>query len=416
MVRHHVKFLVIYCRTLKLTMNRRIIDNFFHKFLFAFVALFFLFSPLLSGGASNSQDYVEIVIPYSSQILISFYVLAIIFGLIYSKFKFNLSVVISVVFALFCYYFSSFGSLLLSRDLKFGYLILAFPSGLIFARVMSSIKFGNISLYATIIHGFFILGLSLVGDLIPGVDYILSENYLNKFDGDGSIRSSGLFLNNNTLGSSYLLMIIFTMIFADLPSSKRIILLGFYFVVLFSAFNITSLLYVVCYALLFFIKYFFRSARIKYGIILFYAFLFIMPLILDDKVDAIESKVTDSGLVKINLFLSTLYEYNYNIVSLLFGGVPGYTESTLIDLIYYFGLSLTLIFLFFMLMISVRSYSDRGKIKFHVFYVALIYLLFVQNSVFLPLNLFLFGIVLGVDLSVGAFKNPHQLSRFTRDS
>lgn len=397
-------------------MNRRIIVNFFHKLLYTFVALFLLFAPLLSGGASNSQDYVEIVVPYSSQILISFYVLTIISGLIYSKLKFNLSVVLSVVFALFCYCFSSFGSLLLSRDLKFGYLILAFPSGLIFARVVSSIKFGNISLYATIIHGFFILGLSLVGDLIPGVGYILSENYLNKFDGDGAIRSSGLFLNNNTLGSSFLLMIIFTMIFTDLSSSKRIILLGFYFVVLLFAFNITSLLYVVFYALLFFIKYFSRPARIKYGVILLSTFLFVMSLMLNDKINAIESKVTDSGLVKINLFLGTLYEYNYNIVGFLFGGVPGYTESTLIDLIYYFGLSLTLIFLFFMLMISVRSCSRRGGIKFHVFYVALIYLLFVQNSVFLPLNLFLFGVVLGVDLSVGAFKNPHQLSRFIRDS
>ena len=211
-------------------------------------------------------------------------------------------------------------------------------------------------------------------------------------------------------------MIIFTMIFADLTYFKRIILLGFYFVVLLSAFNITSLLYVVCYALLFFIKYFLRSARIIYGIILFSAVLFIMPLLLNDKVDDIETKATGSGLVKINLFLNTLHEYNYHHVGLLFGGIPGYTESTLIDLIYYFGLSLTLFFLFLMLMISVKSYFGRSKIKFHVFYVALIYLLFVQNSVFLPLNLFLFGIVLGVDLSFGVFKNPHQPGRVIRDS
>lgn len=397
-------------------MKRRIVDNLFHKSIFISVSLFFLFAPLLSGGASNSQDYEKIVIPYSSQILISFYVFAIISGLIYSNFKFNLSIVISIVFTFFCYFYSSFGSLLLSRELKFGYLILAFPSGLIFARVMSSIKFRSIVLYSTIVHGFFILALSLFGDLIPGANFILSDNYLNKFNGDDLVRSSGLFLNNNSLGSSYLLMIVCAMIFADLPFSRRMILFGFYFLVLLSAFNLTSLLYVVCYALLFSIKYFYRSARINYGIFSFSVLLFVVLLFFNYRFDLIESKFSDSGLVKINLFLDTLFNYDYQPFRLLFGGVPGYTESTLIDLIYYFGFFLTLIFLFLVLMILIRSYLVGGKIKFHIFYFALIYLLFVQNSVFMPLNMFLFGIVLGVDLSVGAFKNPHQPSQLIQDS
>lgn len=395
-------------------MKRIIINIIFSKFIFIFVFFFFIFAPLLSGGASNSQDYVEIAVPYSSHILISFCVFAIIFGLIYCNFKFNLSVVISIIFALFCYYYSSLGSLLLSRDLKFGYLILALPSGLIFASVMSSINLGNIAVYATIVHGLSILLLSFAGDLIPGADYILSENYLNKFDGYASIRSSGLFMNNNTLGSSYLLMIIFGIIFADLSSFKRAILFGFYFVVLIYAFNLTSLLYVVCYALFFSIKYFVRPARFRYGILVLFTIFFIISLFFIDRFDAFQTKFTESGLVKINLFLGTLYDYDYHPFRLLFGGVPGYTESTLIDLIYYFGFSLTLPFLFFMFMILIRSYFGGRKIEFHIFYLALIYLLFVQNSVFLPLNLFLFGIVLGVDFSVGALKNPHQFGRFAQ--
>lgn len=365
--------------------------------------LLMILGPALSGGSSNSHDYSEFSIPYSVYLLTSFFFIFIVSGFIYNFTRHSLNNFIVLSLIVFYYYFSQLGNLIIYRETKFIFALIAVPAGIYITNIFTAQRIQKIIFNSSFLHGGIIIFIVFFGIFVPGIDLIFSENYLNKLDDENLTRSSGLFLNNNSLGSTYLLIMTFIFSTSNFHINRRILIIFIYSFILILAYNYTALFFILSYFFWLIIRNFFFSRKIDL-IFLFCliisVFLLIFYFIAD--MDFIYSKIHSSGFLKFNLFFETLGNINLNYIFLFFGGIPGYTESTLIDLIYYFGPLLAGLFFMILIVAFVRSlllyvYS-KTKNKFYIFYLSFLYLLLVQNSVFLPLNLFLFGIVLGFDL------------------
>lgn len=370
------------------------------------ILILLLFGPLLSGGSSNSFDYNSFSIPFSSHILWLIFLVIFMLGISGSFNTIDLKLIFLMLLVLFLHIYALFGNILLDREAKFIFLIIALPAGYVVSKVLSLNLINSLFLKGIYLHALVIIILSFFANIVPGSELIFSQNHIDKFDEANSVRSSGLFLNNNSLGSSYLLM--FTFFFSTLnwEFGKKLFFLFFCCFIFIVSRNFTGLMFSILMIIYYLLANMVHYKRIL-KIILFFSFAFLaLYFLVINNSGLIGVKVQNSGIIKYKLFYDTIINYDISITSLFFGGIPSYTESTLIDLIYYFGFLIALIIILTLFLMVIRSFinskSNRTIKYFTLFYFSLAYLLFVQNSVLLPINIFIIGLALGYDVGLKA--------------
>jgi hypothetical protein len=359
----------------------------------------------MSGGASNGQEYSEFFQFNSGAIVIVFcFLIIFIAGIpIYLKnFNFNDFILLLFIFTMFS--FSLFGNIFLNRDSKFSFLLLSIPVGILVSRVLCLSVIAKIIFSATLFHSIIILGAAFFLDFIPFSDYFFTIDHLNKFNNSIFVRSSGLFLNNNSLGSGLLLMVVFCYILFRPSPEMSFFIIIISILIFYISQNFTGLLFLLSLFLFEYRSFFFIKLKSCAELYLKIIFIFMLIAVLYFfyliNIDLIIYKLHGSGIVKIDAFFAALSSMDLSVFGLFFGGIPGYTESSLLDFAYYFGPLWAILFsLFIIYLIGIyrfRCYLVSGcAFHFYIFYICFLYLLIVQNSVFLPVNLFLFGLVWG---------------------
>jgi hypothetical protein len=366
-----------------------------------------LFAPVLSGGVSNGQEYSEFFQFNSGAVIIIFCFLIFFiagFPIYLNNFNFNLNDIILLSFIFTMFSFSLFGNIFLNRDSKFSFLLLSIPVGILVSRVLCLSVIAKIIFFAVLFHSLIIFGAAFFLDFIPFSDYFFTIDHLNKFNNSIFVRSSGLFLNNNSLGSGFLLMVVFCYVLFRRSPKVSFFIIFISILTFYIAQNFTGLFFLLSLVLFVYLPMFFK--RLKSHIELYLKIIFIFMLITAFyffyiiNIDLFLYKFHDSGSVKIDAFFASLNSMDLSLFGLFFGGVPGFTESSLIDFAYYFGPLWAILFSSF---ITYLIYINRLRCSlipgyvfhYYLFYICFLYLLIVQNSVFLPVNLFLFGLIWG---------------------
>lgn len=289
---------------------------------------------------------------------------------------------------------------------QFNFLIVMAIAGLLIGQS----RFVKVINLGVVLSGLLIFCSIVILALLPGtlgVMFLLDPEAVEQLGGGDRffLMNSGILFNNNAVGS---VLSVMTAFFLTTETPLRRVSLGSVIVLSFLlacivAGNATGTL--MCSLLAGYYFFFMlkpRTVLIKTIRSLFGLTLVLVPLLwvlIDYDFFLYKS---ESGSAKIGIFIENMSLFFDSPWMWLWGGREEalYSESTLIDFLYYFGL-MGLFVLLALILIGLQNNSRvrgaGGRVAIYGsrhFFVVLILLLFLQNSVWLPPVCFLFGLVL----------------------
>jgi hypothetical protein len=365
------------------------------------------FSSLLTGGETAAARYAEVNVPFGKDLLFLAAVYLIALGLLYRNrlLTLQLPIIIMVLLLMFLWIWGRLSSVFTAREfLQFDFFILMSVVGLIVgsSNARSTIESGAIMSALLIVLSIFAFGSmpELLGPLS-----LYDPEILERI-GTGTglfFRNSGILLNNNTVGSVLSVLFAYLLYVRRLRgngSSVDYTMLIIFLAVIVSGNATAALLCSLLYSYSLFTNHY-MSAK-KGCLLVFVSMLIVFSsavIVTGYDNDYLAYKF-ESATVKGSVFLSNLSDFYTGLGSILFGNRDAafLSESTLIDVIYYFGLPglilFVILFIFGVTGPFGRVNSLGHKVSNLTLYITIFILLIVQNSVLLPPVSFLFGVML----------------------
>jgi hypothetical protein len=371
------------------------------------VIIIIAFSSLLSGGETAAARYAELNIPFGKELLFLAAVYSMALGLIYRNrpLTLQLSIFIIILLLVLLWIWGRLSSVFTAREfLQFDFFIFISIAGLILgsSNARSTIESGAIFSALFIASSIFAFGT--MPELLGALSLYDPEILESVGTGTGLFfRNSGILLNNNTVGS------VLSVLFAYLLYVRRLRCVGssvdYTMLIIFASVivsgNATATMacfFLYSYSL--FTRY--AIASKKSYLLVFFSMLIVflsVAFVAGYDHDFLAYKL-ESSAVKSDIFLSNLSDFYNGFGSLLIGNRDAafISESTLIDIIYYFGFPGLILFgILFVFGVTGSSGSVNSlgrKVSKLPLYITIVVLLMAQNSVLLPPVSFLFGVML----------------------
>lgn len=370
---------------------------------------------ILTGTDTRNLSYAEINIPYGKTILAVAATWVLLVGFIRRVSLNSLPGSVAILIALLAllFFWGKLGATITGRDYeRFDLFFLMFVSGLLIGgtRYQSIVNSGIIFSSGLIAMAIFAIGLSPLG---VGVYFVLDPEVLQEVGKTDVffLRNSGILLNNNTAGSVIACMIAY-LYGCNFESDRRKLLTYSIFALTVACILSGNATGSILSVLLFVFnqsRIFSKSRLLSARSLPLVGFFLVVALVFTFSGDYIAYKL-ESGAVKMDYLLRNFSGLDFSNSGVFFGypSLPAYSESTMVDFFYYFGLPGSLILLFLLLWPVVSRNFKRGHTGFSgssvrpgPFIFTLAVLLIAQNSALLPPISFLFGLVMAGFLSKG---------------
>ena len=366
------------------------------------INIFVFFAILIANPTANSRYYV-FNIPFGKEIVFTSVTCLTLIGL---KYRINAMTlqrpVLLYVTTLMCLLlWGRLTSIITAREfVQFDAFILVTIAGLVIGSSCARYIVEFSLALSGIMISFSILILGFAPKVI-GQIFLYNPEILETIDTGAQLffRNSGTLLNNNTMGSVLTTLFVYLVLVSKLNSKSKFFnqsLFIIYVSIILSGNATGSILCtpIYLYKLLDQKEWINRkmgpllcAGVLILGIFPMFSF-FHGPGILEYK--------ANSGALKLSIFIENFHDYFNEKTAILFGkkDVALMSESTLIDLLYYFGLPGVGLIMALVLFGCFSSLSKPYSGHIILFYFIFILLLCVQNSVLVPPTCFLFGVIM----------------------
>lgn len=375
------------------------------------VVLVIAFFAILSDPSSNNARYVIFQIPYHNEIMISclVFIIASSASSVVVTGRIMPIIPISLISCSILLTYSRLVSEILGRsDVQYDYFLIATTAGICGAlgRYRKEVK--DAIVYALMIICLSVLILAFLPKYF-GILLIYDPNVIGEIGfGTGSFhKNSGILLNNNTFGAMMSIAYAYILYFLknDLSYYRKYTLICVLFCSIILSGNATSLIIsaIINIVLLY------HSIKRQPSLYLITSFIFLIitvAVVFLGKIFEISylRYKLKSGEVKIDIFADNLNDFFGSIQNVIAGHKNDafLSESTFIDLLYYFGLPLIIVFIFGLIYLALLEWSIASNLKETVtkimYILVILFLIFAQNSAVMIGPSFIMGFLIGTTI------------------
>lgn len=367
------------------------------------------FFAILSVTSSNNARYIIFDIPYNTEVILFCFIAILALSAIPSilqKGQISILMVLSLLISMILLAYSHLISAVLNRsDVQFDYFLIATLAGFWSSLGAYREAVRDAISFSILIISFSVLVLAILPKYL-GLLVIYSAQTIDEIGfGSGLFhKNSGILLNNNTFGA--MISISYAFLMYHLKSNvssiqKYLPITILYFAILLSG-NATSFVFTtVLNFILLYSSIKSRSNMYLVTIINVCMACAVLVYLYEILKTSYVSYKLKSGAAKIEIFSVNLNDFFASMVDMIFGHKSEalLSESTLIDLLYYFGFPILILLLGSLLYLALLQWImpfRRGeKVLKSSYLIVITFLLLAQNSVLMIGPSFILGYLSG---------------------